>query len=114
MTKAFDMIMTGLDEVESFLDRGEQDGFAVHVPDDVDVKAIRRKLNLSQPKFASTFGFSVGRIRDWERGRFPVDAPSRILLTVIDREPDAVLRALASPPQKRTGRQAKPPVARRA
>ena len=35
-------------------------------------------------------------------------------LTVIDREPDAVLRALASPPQKRTGRQAKPPVARRA
>ncbi|HWU99600.1 MAG TPA: transcriptional regulator [Devosia sp.] len=106
--------MTGLDEVESFLDRGEQDGFAVHVPDDVDVKAIRRKLNLSQPKFASTFGFSVGRIRDWEQGRFPVDAPSRILLTVIDREPDAVLRALASPPQKRTGRQAKPPVARRA
>ena len=99
MTKTFDMIMEGLDEVEGFL-RGETDGFAVHIPQQVDVRAIRRKLNFSQPKFAETFGFSVGRIRDWEQGRFPVDAPSRVLLTVIDREPDAVLRALSKPAAK--------------
>ena len=114
MTKAFDMIMTGLDDVEDFLDRGAREGFAVHVPNDVDVKAIRRKLNLSQPKFAATFGFSVGRIRDWEQGRFPVDAPSRMFLTVIDREPEAVMRALATPARKQARRQAKPPAARRA
>ncbi|MBN9305115.1 MAG: hypothetical protein BGO82_09595 [Devosia sp. 67-54] len=93
MTKTFDMIMSGLDEVEDFL-KGERKGFAVHIPDQVDVKAIRQKLNFSQPKFAETFGFSVGRIRDWEQGRFPVDAPSRVFLTVIDHEPEAVLRAL--------------------
>lgn len=94
MTKAFDMIMGGLDEVEAYIG-GERKGFVLHIPEEVDVKAIRNRLNLSQPKFAATFGFSVGRIRDWEQKRFPVDAPSRVLLTVIEREPDAVLRALS-------------------
>ena len=94
MTKAFDMIMEGLDEVDAFLG-GERDGYVVHIPEEVDVKAIRNRLNLSQPKFAAAFGFSVGRVRDWEQKRFPIDAPSRVFLTVIDREPAAVLRALA-------------------
>lgn len=96
MTKAFDMIMEGLDEVESYL-KGDRAGFVVHIPEDVDVKAIRQKLKLSQPKFADTFGFSVGRVRDWEQKRFPIDAPSRVFLTVIEREPEAVFRALAAP-----------------
>jgi putative transcriptional regulator len=94
MTKTFDMIMRGLDEVEGYLE-GKGAGYVVHIPDDVDVKAIRQKLKLSQPKFAETFGFSVGRIRDWEQKRSPVDAPSRVFLTIIDREPDAVFRALS-------------------
>jgi putative transcriptional regulator len=102
MTKAFDMIMGGLDEVEAYV-AGERQGFAVHIPDEVDVKAIRSGLNLSQPKFAATFGFSVGRVRDWEQKRFPVDAPSRVLLTVIEREPDAVLRALSQERGKAVG-----------
>ena len=96
MTKTFDMIMSGLDDVETYLE-GNDDGFVVDIPEKVDVKAIRTKLNLSQPKFATTFGFSVGRVRDWEQGRFAIDAPSRVFLTVIDREPAAVLRALRAP-----------------
>lgn len=102
MTKAFEMIMEGLDEVEAFLEESRE-GFEVHIPEDVDVKAIRQRLHLSQPKFAETFGFSVGRVRDWEQKRFPIDAPSRVFLTVIDKEPAAVLRALsaASARQKR-------------
>ena len=94
MTKAFDMIMGGLDEVGAYVG-GERKGFVVHIPEEVDVKAIRQGLKLSQPRFAATFGFSVGRIRDWEQKRFPVDAPSRMFLTVIEREPEAVLRALS-------------------
>ena len=96
MTKTFDMIVSGLDDVETYLE-GNDDGFVVHIPEKVDVKAIRAKLNLSQPKFATTFGFSVGRVRDWEQGHFAIDAPRRVLLTVIDREPAAVLRALRAP-----------------
>lgn len=97
---AFDKIAAGLEDTRRYLE-GETDGFIVHIPDAVDVKAIRRRLKLSQPKFAETFGFSVGRVRDWEQGRFEVDAPSRVLLTVIDREPEAVLRALERPASKR-------------
>lgn len=100
MTRAFDMIMNGLDDVDSYVD-GARKGFVVHIPEEVDVKAIRQRLNLSQPKFAATFGFSVGRIRDWEQKRFPVDAPSRVFLTVIEREPAAVLRALTRQPSAR-------------
>jgi putative transcriptional regulator len=100
MTRAFDVIMNGLDDVEAYLN-GEREDFVVHIPEEVDVKAIRRRLRLSQPKFAETFGFSVGRIRDWEQGRFPMDAPSRVFLTVIEREPDAVLRALVQEPVRK-------------
>lgn len=110
MTKAFDMIMDGLDDVESYLS-GEREGFATHIPEDVDVKAIRTRLKLSQVRFAETFGFSVGRVRDWEQKRFAVDAPMRVYLTVIQKEPDAVLRALSTTHGKgrvRSGRDSSP------
>ncbi|HQZ12799.1 MAG TPA: transcriptional regulator [Devosia sp.] len=94
MSKAFDMIMGGLDDVENYLG-GDREGFATHIPEDVDVKAIRTRLKLSQVRFAETFGFSVGRVRDWEQKRFAIDAPLRVYLTVIEKEPDAVLRALS-------------------
>ena len=92
---AFEEIAAGLDDVSRFMS-GDSRGFGVHIPKSVDVKAIRQRLKLSQPKFAETFGFSVGRIRDWEQGRFEIDAPSRVFLTVLDREPEAVMRALQS------------------
>lgn len=107
MTKAFDLIMHGLDDVEAYL-AGKREGFAIQIPEEVDVKAIRQRLKLSQPKFAATFGFSVGRVRDWEQKRFPVDAPSRVFLTVIEREPAAVLRALSRKPSAK-GRTVKSP-----
>jgi putative transcriptional regulator len=74
---------------------GNTEGSITHVPEQVDIKAIRKRLKLSQPAFAKAFGFSVGRIRDWEQHRTPVDASSRVLLTVIEREPEAVRRALS-------------------
>jgi putative transcriptional regulator len=94
MTKTFDMIMTGLDEVEGYF-KGDRAGFVGHIPSEVDVRSIRQRLHLTQPKFAETFGFSVGRVRDWEQKRTPVEAPLRVFLTVIDKEPEAVLRALS-------------------
>lgn len=70
--------------------------YRIHVPAEVDVRAIRQKRGLSQAAFAARFGFSIGRIRDWEQGRSNIDAPSRVLLTVIDKEPEAVERALTA------------------
>jgi len=75
--------------------RGEiDDGFVVHVPENIDVKSIRTRLGLSQPEFSLRFGFDVRAVQDWEQKRRQPERAARILLTVIAHEPEAVIRAL--------------------
>ena len=93
MKTQFDQMMDGLNDVEAFL-AGEQEGFKAHVPQEVDVKAIRNRLGMTQAKFSDTFGFSLDAIKHWEGGRRTPEAPARTLLTVIDKNPAAVLTAL--------------------
>lgn len=95
MSKAGSRILQGAREALAFA-KGETDAaeFALHIPVEVNVKNIRHKLGLSQQAFAARYGFSIGRVRDWEQNRSNMDAPSRILLTVIEKEPEAVERAL--------------------
>lgn len=96
MSKVFDMIMDGLDQAVTFAEgKARPDSYLLHLPEQVDVKAIRRRYRMTQEQFARKFGFSKGRIRDWEQGRTSIDAPSRVLLTIIDKEPEAVERALS-------------------
>jgi putative transcriptional regulator len=78
--------------------RGKQEGFRAHVPQEVDVKAIRNRLGMTQARFSDTFGFSLDAIKHWEGGRRTPEAPARTLLTVIDRNPAAVLTALNPAP----------------
>jgi len=98
MTKsAFDQIADGLTAAIAYAEgKADEGAYGVHIPAEVDLKAIRRRLKMSQQVFAREFGFSIGRVRDWEQGRSPIDAPSRILLRVIEKEPEAVRRALAA------------------
>ena len=93
MKTQFVQMMDGLNDVEAFL-AGEQEGFKAHVPHEVDVKAIRNRLGMTQARFSNTFGFSVDAIKHWEGGRRTPEAPARTLLTVIDKNPAAVLTAL--------------------
>lgn len=64
------------------------------VPGPVDVKAIRAKSGLSQSEFARRYGFSVRTLQDWELGRTQPPSAVRAYLTVIDRFPATVVRAL--------------------
>ena len=59
-----------------------------------DVKAIRAKFRLSQERFAKTFALNLATLRDWEQQRRIPHGPARTLLQIIDREPEAVRRAL--------------------
>jgi putative transcriptional regulator len=68
----------------------------VHVPAEVDVKAIRRKLGMTQAEFAQSFGFGLDAVQNWEQRRRRPEGAARAFLKVIDREPDAVRRALAA------------------
>jgi putative transcriptional regulator len=79
--------------------RGEPDhGCIVHIPEEIDVKAIWKKVNMSQEEFARQFGFSKRTLEHWEHGRRVPTGPARAFLTVIAREPDAVRRALMEQP----------------
>lgn len=58
-------------------------------------KVIRQCLRLSQEEFALRFGLPLGTLRGWEQGTSAPDSAARTLLRVIERNPDAVLEALA-------------------
>jgi putative transcriptional regulator len=59
------------------------------------IKVIRRKLGMSQAAFAAAFGFALRALQEWEQGRTAPPEAIRRYLRVIDREPEAVMRALA-------------------
>ena len=59
---------------------------------------LRKRMKLSRQKFADRFGLDARAVQDWEQGRRVPDRAARVLLTVIDRDPEAVIRALSLPP----------------
>lgn len=59
-----------------------------------NVRALRRKLNLTQEQFARRFQLSLGALRDWEQGRNQPDHAARALLRVIEFNPVVVEEAL--------------------
>jgi putative transcriptional regulator len=97
MSAAGKSILTGLQDALAYAQGETAHGHArtVQVPAMVDVKAIRKRLGLTQAAFAQRYGFELGSIRNWEQGRRQPEGPARLLLVVIDKEPDAVQRALA-------------------
>ena len=58
------------------------------------ILALRKRMKLSRQKFADRFGLDARAVQEWEQGRRIPDRAARVLLTVIDRDPEAVARAL--------------------
>lgn len=58
------------------------------------ILALRKRMKLSRQKFADRFGLDARALQDWEQGRRVPDRAARVLLTVIERDPEAVERAL--------------------
>jgi putative transcriptional regulator len=97
MSDAGESILEGLEDALAYA-RGDKSRGTDHRVEvaDVDVRAVRKKLGLSQEQFAAAFGVSASTVRNWEQGRRRPEGPARVLLKVIEREPAAVKRALAS------------------
>ena len=60
-----------------------------------NVRAIRTRLQMTQEAFAKAIGVPVATVRNWEQSRTGMDPAVRSLLRVVEREPEAALRALA-------------------
>lgn len=93
--RAFDKIAEGLNEAIAIA-RNEARPARMHVPAEIDVKAIRQKTELSQDAFASSFGFTISQVRQWEQGRYRPTGALRAYLLAIDSDPKAVLALLQS------------------
>lgn len=65
--------------------------------DDVDVRALRRRLNMTQEQFALRYNLDLDAVQNWEQGRRKMDRTARSYLRVIAKESTAAARALEEP-----------------
>ena len=65
-------------------------------PKPVDVKAIRKRVKMSQAEFARAYRIGKRALQEWEQGGRQPDSAARAYLTVIAKEPAMVRKALAS------------------
>jgi putative transcriptional regulator len=96
MSKFAGDLVQGLTEAVDFARaaRPLRTGARVHVVMAPDVRAIRRKLHMSQHEFADAFRIPLATIKNWEQGRRVPDAPAAAYLHAIARQPQAIRDAL--------------------
>jgi len=95
MKKSFNSIKQGLHEAIAF-SKGRYHKAIVHEFSSFDVKKVRAGVGMSQAEFAAAFGISVSTLRHWERGDRTPHGPALVLLNVVAKEPQAVLKALSN------------------
>ncbi len=66
----------------------------IHSP--VTPREVRKRAKLTQTQMAPLMGMSLSGYRKWEQGTRRVSGPAAMLLRVIQKEPEAVRRALSS------------------
>ena len=77
MNTVADSIRRGLNEALAYAEgKADANAYRVHVPERIDVKAIRTKLDMTQEEFAGRFGFSVNTLRHWEQGSRQPEGPT--------------------------------------
>jgi putative transcriptional regulator len=95
MSEVGEGILRGLEQALAFIEgTADESQYVVHIPPEIDIKAIRGRLGMTQKEFADRFDFNINTLRHWEQGRRVPDGTARAYLRVIDREPEAVQKAL--------------------
>lgn len=94
MSNAFEEIKAGLEDAIEHA-KGKKSGVVEHEPISVNVKELRQKTGMSQQKFCATFGVSLGTLRHWEQGLRQPRGAALTLLKVVEKNPKAVMEAIA-------------------
>lgn len=102
MGKAYESIKAGLVDAIAHA-QGKKSGAGVRVyrPHAIDVRELRQRVGMTQEQFAARFGFSVATLRHWERGDREPAGPALVLLNVIAKDCQSVMRALPIADQER-------------
>lgn len=91
----FESLKQGLKEAAA-IKRGELAPGRITEISSPDAKSVRAKVGLSQTEFAQLIGVKVATLRNWEQHRRQPTGPAAALLTIVEKEPEAALRALHS------------------
>ncbi len=94
MNTAFEEIREGLEAAIEHA-KGNKSKIVLHKSHTVDVKNLRNKMHMTQQEFCAMFGIAIGTLRHWEQGDRVPKGPALVLLNVIEKNPGAVLDALA-------------------
>jgi len=94
-TRLGNALVEGMTQVLAHV-RGEIELKSYTLPGPINVKAIRKRVGMSQSEFASAFALNRRTLQEWEQGKTAPDNAVRAYLTVIDRNPEAVVEALRS------------------
>lgn len=96
----FERTLSALREAEAHA-RGEMpEGMSVHVPETVDVAAIRKRTGKAQPAFAASIGVPLSTLRQWEHQRRQPQGPARVLLAMLEKNPHLVEETLGAAPAR--------------
>ncbi len=97
MSKAGKEIVAGAEQAIAYLKGDKTKGRAYKVRiRDIDVKAIREKLHMTQEVFSETFAIPVSTLKKWETNTRVPEGPTKAYLMVIEKNPTAVKKALHS------------------
>jgi putative transcriptional regulator len=64
--------------------------------------ALRKHLHLSQEQFANSVGLELRTLQNWEQNRVAFDAPTALLIKLLERLPNVVQRVAADEPRDGT------------
>lgn len=103
MTDSFTRLMGGLNSALAHAQGNPPEGTRVHIPEVLDVAAIRQRTGLAQPAFAATIGVAVGTLRNWEQKRRTPEGPARVLLALVERHPQIVAETFGTASKGETG-----------
>ena len=87
-----DELIQGMESAIDYV-RGKKKDTVTHkikIPDDIDVRSIRKKLSLSRQEFADKYGFSIRTLQHWEQGDRHPHGSAKVLLLLLQREPKTI------------------------
>ena len=89
----FDELMGSLREAAAIL-KGDKPPARQFRMSATDVKAIRKRMGLSQREFALLLGVSVDTVQNWEQNRRKPRGAARLLLAIAQRHPEMLMEVV--------------------
>ena len=93
MSAAFKRIEKSLKDAIAFAE-GRDVKARVYKPSRVNVKRVRKNIGMTQIQFSATFGIGLGTLRHWERGDRAPKGAALVLLNILEKEPQTVMKIL--------------------